>query len=420
MKFFNWKSSVILCTFSLASGATILAAELPTQLPAAAQDLRAATELAWKLNPQAAALDARDIEARAGQDLAGKLTPEPGSVSIGSRNDRYNRDLGQQEYEAEVATPLWLPGQRSARMVEAASRKDEANARRIALHWEIAGEVREAWWNLASARNAHALAQRRLETARALETDVRRRYTVGDLAKIDANLALTEVNGAQSDSIETAANLSQAEQVFRLLTGVAAPSSMAAEPLTHIRSAKELFDAPQLHPLIARQASIVRSARTRVTVEQQSQRAAPELALRMVRERGAGDQPFANSVGIRLKIPFSSGAQVRQTSAAAQATALEAEAEMQRIKARVELQLKQLLQLQQSADQQVIHAEQSHELSAENLGLAEKSFKLGENDLTTLLRIRAAALNAESFLDRQRIARSALTSRLNQALGVLP
>ena len=102
-------------------------------------------EQAWRLNPQAAGLDAREAEARAAQDVATGLTPEPGSVSIGSLNDRFNRNKGEQEYEVELAVPLWLPGQKAAREAEATSRIDEAVARRTAVRLEVRGELREAW-----------------------------------------------------------------------------------------------------------------------------------------------------------------------------------------------------------------------------------------------------------------------------------
>ncbi|MDO8767824.1 MAG: TolC family protein, partial [Burkholderiaceae bacterium] len=117
---------------------------------------------------------------------------------------------------------------------------------------------------------------------------------------------------------------------------------------------------------------------------------------------------------------FSSGAQVRQVNAAIQAETIQAESEMVQIKTRVQQMLEQLQRLQMSVERQVAIAQQSRSLSDENLTLAEKAFKLGESDLAALLRIRAAAFNAESFLDRQRIARASLISRLNQALGVLP
>jgi outer membrane protein TolC len=74
----------------------------------------------------------------------------------------------------------------------------------------------------------------------------------------------------------------------------------------------------------------------------------------------------------------------------------------------------------QSAERQFTMAQERRQLSAENLRLAEKAFALGESDLTTLLRIRSAAFDADAFLDRQRVARAAAISRLNQSMGVLP
>ncbi len=65
-------------------------------------------------------------------------------------------------------------------------------------------------------------------------------------------------------------------------------------------------------------------------------------------------------------------------------------------------------------------ARQRRELTVDNLALAEKSFVLGESDLTTLLRVRATAFEAEAFLNRQEILRAASRSRLNQVMGVLP
>jgi cobalt-zinc-cadmium efflux system outer membrane protein len=72
--------------------------------------LAQALEQAWRLHPQAAALEAREAEARAAQDIAAGLTPEPGSVSFGSIGDRLNRNQGKQEYEVELATSALAAG----------------------------------------------------------------------------------------------------------------------------------------------------------------------------------------------------------------------------------------------------------------------------------------------------------------------
>ncbi len=416
MTLLRWNRQMVLCVAGMALSLPGLAADVP----AAASGLAYALEQAWRLHPQAAALDARDAEARAAQEVAAGLTPEPGSVSIGSRNDRHNRNLGKQEYEVELAAPLWLPGQRAAREAEAASRIDEASSKRAALRSELAGELREAWWSLAAARNARALAARRLDTARALEADVRRRYQVGELSRIDANLAQTEVHAAGAELIEAEATLLQAEQVLRTLTGVAAPTDMGEEVPTTRRSPSEIQGSPETHPQLAAAAAAARSARAKLTVADQSRRAAPELALRVVRERGDFAEPYANSIGIRLKIPFSSGAQVRRETSAAQADADQADAEMLRTQTRVQLEAERTQRALASSERQFAMASARRELSAENLRLSEKAFSLGESDLATLLRIRAAAFDADAFHDRQRVARAAAISRLNQALGVLP
>jgi hypothetical protein len=115
MRCFRWKLPSIL--FVAGFAISLPGQAMDTSTPVSS--IQIATEFAWKRHPEAAALDARDAEAHAAQERAAKITPEPGSVSISSRNDRLNRNLGQQEYEIEMATPLWLPGQKLAHEIEA-------------------------------------------------------------------------------------------------------------------------------------------------------------------------------------------------------------------------------------------------------------------------------------------------------------
>jgi len=405
---------MMLCIAGLLAGFSVQAAETQKS------GLAAAVEQAWRLNPQAAGLDARETEARAAQDVAAGLTPEPGSISIGNLNDRFNRNQGKQEYEVELAVPLWLPGQKTAREAEAASRLDETVARRAALRLEVGGELREAWWALAAARSAKLLASRRLETARALETDVMRRYKVGELSRIDANLAQTETHAANAELVEAEATLLQAEQALQSLTGSPAPKSLDEESPTTRRLIDETGDSAASHPLLAVTAAAARSARARVKVADESRRSAPELSFRVVRERGDFAESYSNTVGVKLKIPFSSGSQVRRETSAAQAEANQADTDLLRIQTRVRLDAERAQRNLQSAERQFAMAQERRQLSAENLRLAEKAFSLGESDLATLLRIRAAAFDADAFFDRQRVARAAAISRLNQAMGVLP
>ena len=405
---------------SLIAGFAIGMPALANDPSGAASGLATALEQAWRRHPQAAALDAREAAVIAARDRAAGLTPEPGSVSIGNLNDRFNRNAGRQEWEVELATPLWLPGQRAAREAEAASHVDEATAKRAALRLELAGEVREAWWALAAARNATRLASRRVETARALEADVRRRHAVGELSRIDANLAKTETHLAEAESIEADAAQFQAEQALRTLTGAATPVDLREEIPAVRETTATVAESPERHPQLLAAAAAARSARASVKVAEASRRAAPELALRVVRERGDFAEPYANSVGIRLKIPFSSAPQTRRETSSAQAEAEQADADLRRMETRILFDIDRARRALQANERQLTMGEERLLLSAENLRLSEKAFSLGESDLASLLRIRAAAFDADAFLDRQRVARAAAQSRLKQSLGVLP
>lgn len=412
-KLHTWKRRAGACALALALGLPALAADPGTPT----RGLASALEHAWRLHPQAAGMEARDAEARAARDVAGGLTPEPASVSLGNLSDRQARNLGKQEWEVELAVPLWLPGQQDARAAEAESRIGDAAARRTAAKLEVAGELREAWWSLAAARAAKALAARRLDTARALDSDVHKRFKVGELSRIDANLAHGEVLAAEAEMIASEAALQRAEQAFRLLTGTPAPAQLGEEAAARV---PPVGAAAELHPQLAAAAATARSARARVKLAEETRRAAPELALRVVRERGDFAEPYGNSVGVKLKIPFSSGAQVRRDSSAAQAEAEQADAQMRRAEIRVQLEAERARRALDAAERQLAMAAERRSLSADNLRLTEKAFALGEADLATLLRIRASAFEAESFHDRQRLDRAAAISRLNQALGVLP
>ncbi len=392
----------------------MLLAGLAIAWPVYSQTLGEALEQAWTRHPQAAAVSAREDEARARADVAAGITPGPASLSLSSLNDRLNRNRGKQEWEAEMAVPLWLPGQQSARVAEAESTFAEVAARRAALRLQIAGEVREAWWAVADARNARDLARRRATTAGALEADVLRRFKAGDLARIDANLAQGERLAAEAESIEAEAALLQAEQLYRNLTGAAAPSVLASEAVIAAREPAEN------HPQLSAVAASARTARAKLRVAEETRRDAPEIALRVVRERGEFSEPYANMIGVKLTIPFSSGARVRQENAAARAEASQADAELALARLRLQLDTEKARLDLAAAERQFAMAKERRELTADNLRLAEKAFSLGESDLTTLLRVRAGAFEAEAFLNRQQVARAAAQSRLKQILGVLP
>lgn len=382
--------------------------------PVRADSLAAALEQAWSRHPQSAAQTARKAEAKARGDLAASLTPGPPALSVSNKTDRFDSNRGQREWEAEVAVPLWLPGQRSAHQAQARSAAAEVDARNQELRLQIAGELREAWWQLAAARQASGLAGQRTETARTLEADVRRRYQAGELPRVDANLAQGEFLAAQAEELEARSALLAAEQAWNRLTGMAAPAMLDEEPPA---------DAPgdsEAHPQLVAAAASVQAARDKLRVAEATRSDAPVLALRLVRERGDFSERYANQIGIGFTMPLSSGPRVRHETASALADLMQAESLLSTTRQRLRLDADRARDELAVAERQLDMARQRRMLAADTLQLAQKSFALGEADLATLLRARAVALDVEGAFSRSRLARSAAQSRLHQALGVLP
>ena len=383
-------------------------------LSAQAQSLAIALDQAWSRHPLAAASAARADEALARIDSANRLTPAPASVSLGNVNDQLNTNRGRQEWELEVATPLWLPGQRAARQNEAMALETEMVARQQALRLQLAAELREAWWALAGARNAQTTAQDRLHTANALALDVQRRYKVGELARVDANLAQNEQLAARAELVDAQAAVALAEQNLQTLTGVKPPVTLPAETGP--------VQPPPLeaHPLMRSASAATLRAQSRLQVVQRSAREAPTLAVRMLRSRSDLNDNYADALGIKLTVPLSSGSRVRQEDAGARAELAQADAEWAQVYQRGQFAIDSARREQSNAQRQLAFAETRVQLTADNQALAEKSFVLGESDLATLLRARAAALEAHALRARYQVGVSAAQSRLNQSMGVLP
>lgn len=393
---------------------TVIAAGWLLAAASQAQTLGVALEQAWSRHPQAIAFTAREAEAQARADVAAGLTPTPPSLSLSNVSDRLNANAGKDAWELELAVPLWLPGQRAARGLEAGRVAADVAARRSALRLQLAGELRDVWWQLAASRQALEVAVQRTMAARALEADVLRRFKVGELARVDANLAQNERLAAEGEWLEAQSALRLAEQSYRTLTGADAPAQLTEE------TAAALPVADAIHPQLAAAQTLAQLAQARLTVAQQTRRDAPELALRLVRDRADFNAPYTQAVGIKLTVPFSSGARVRQDTAAAQADTAQADAELALAQQRVAQEAVRARQALDVAQQQLTHAQERRALTADTLRLAEKAFALGESDLSTLLRARSAALDADALFNRQHTARLAGVSRLNQSLGVMP
>jgi cobalt-zinc-cadmium efflux system outer membrane protein len=377
-----------------------------------AQSLEQAVEAAWRRDPQARLLDARRAELAARLESIEPLFAAPGALTLGARTDRLNRDQGDREYEVEVGAPVWLPRQRAASIAVVRGELDLLAARQSMLRNSVAASVRSAWIDLETARIDGALARELAATLVQLEGNVRRRLQAGDASRFDANLIQGERLAAEAAVLEAQVRVEQAELALRALTGLAQFGPYPEEP--------EALDVPPEHPRLAAARSAALLATAKLRGAEASTRGNPEVSLFLRRERGGVDEPYANSVGVKLRIPFSRAPQVREGIAAARAELDRDDAELRNAMLRLPLQVEQARQEFDAARTRQDIAESRRRLAEENLKLARKSYELGETDLAAYLRVRTTATEAERAVQHARLAQAAARGRLNQALGVVP
>jgi len=371
-------------------------------------------DAAWARQPEQRAGAARRDAAAAGLDAANRWTPEPPALEVSGKSDRLNRNNGVREYDAMLAVPLWLPGERGRAQAAASAESGALDSRLLAAQWRIAAEVREAWWALRRARLDHELAVQRLANAQQLASDVARRVKAGDLARADGHQAESSVAAAQSAVAEAEVGLTQAALAWRALTGTPVPEGALGEPRPS--ASAEQAAHPALREWSAR-ADVARKQRELAAAQKYAN---PELTIGAVRERDSFAEQYGQSIVVGLRIPLGSSSTSQSRQATASAEQMEAEAQLeletQRVRAHAEAAQARLRSLETAQ----AAAERRAALARESRGFFEKAFRLGESDLPTRLRIELEASEAERQAARSRVEVDAAISQLRQALGLLP
>lgn len=375
--------------------------------------LRDAVERAWARQPTARSQPTRSEEFAARRDAAEALFPEPPSLSVFNRNDKLNSNDGAIEWEAEIALPLWLPGEQGRQNAIVSSERDQYNANLTAAKLKIAGEVRDTYWQVRLAENELALARRQVEEAAALAADVERRVKAGDLARIDLNQAQAADRLARAALTGAEIKAFKAGRAFAVLTGMAALPT-EEETIAPTRSA--LDD----HPLLTSLQRAVATAQAKLSQAAQSLRNTPELELGVRRERDNSAEPFANSLMVRLRIPFGTEARNKPRIAAANAEMIEAQAAYGVERAKVEAEIEAARRELEQARAVVQLTEARFTFSADTQRLLAKAFAMGELDLVSRLRAENERFESELSFTRAKLEAARAVALMNQALGVLP
>ena len=384
-----------------------------------ALSLQQAFDAAWARQPEAMALQARRDATRAQQRAAKAWTPEPAAVELSNKTDRLGSNQGAREVEVGIAVPLWLPGERSSSAALADAEGAATESRATAAQLRVAATVREAWWQWQRARIEVGTARDQLENARLIAADVARRTKAGDLARADQHQADGAVAGAEASLAQAEAGLAAARQHLRALAGVAPDSSGTGDALAEPApdaAAAELESHAALQELKDRAAVAERTVALTAT----QSRANPELTLATTRDRGARGDASQQTITLGIRIPFGAGPRFDARSAHARAETMEIQAQLALERERLTAEREAARVRVESSRTQLMAAERRAQLARESRGFFDKSFRLGETDLPTRLRIEAEAAEAERQAARTRIELAAAISAWRQALGLLP
>ena len=375
--------------------------------------IREAFEAAWQRAVQRGEVEGLVSRSKAQQDVASNFLAGPPSLELAQRTDRWHDARGSRENGVGVVMPIWLPGQRGARIASAEIGLRVSDAAVASARLRLAGDVREAAW-IISAQNAEfGIAEDQAAYLKQLATDVLRRVDAGDLARSDWLAAEADLLAASAAVLDARLRLQLAMSRWKLLTGLDTPPD-ASEGSPGVGKKMDP------HPESALASLAQDRAKRQVDLAATAKWDSPELALKFREDIPATGIPAKRSVGISLRIPL--GASERGVTQLAEAQASRTVAELHLLREQDRLReavLNATLAVEMA--QRSLAAEQLRASRlTERASLIEKSFTLGESPLTDLLRARSAAAQALGGRAKQEAAAGLASARLKQANGELP
>lgn len=378
--------------------------------PLSAATLKDALDHAWAAylpaqSARAAQFDAQDAAASA-------WLPEPPTLTLSSRSDQIDRNNGLREWEAEVGVPLWLWGQRD-RTGAVAQGEREASMQGLAQErWQLAGELREAWWDARLAQIELGATELKLKEAERLAADVAHRVKAGDLAPLDQNLVGSTVSQAKGERLRAQAALARAHGQFAALSRGAPVPDQDETLIGDI--------VPEQHPQLQELAAKVSVAQARLNQATGDTRNNPELAFTVTRERDSRYEAYQNLAKLAIKIPFGTSSRNQPRITSANAELIEAQlardTAQRKLAASAAASRAELEQSRQAAELQ----QERLQLAEQSFGWVDKAFKAGQQDLPTLIRAETELADARLQAARARTEAARAVSRYNQAVGVLP
>jgi len=409
--------------------ALLAALPLLLLLPAAAPvSFEQAVNQAWRRSPDLASLDARRRTALARMDAARSLFPGAPTLTGTYFDDHFiGSNEGYTTYQAELSTPVWLPGEGTANETVAADDARGLAAERGGLRLAVAAQVLSATAEARFSQRQLLLARARRDAAARLAAAMTRAVHTGELARIDADAARAERDSAELACNAAEARLLNAIATLRSLTGLsdiprlpdaslaqlAAVSSRPGGPASDVSGAAE--DDPRLEAARRR----LQSARETLHLVRITPIDDPQVGVYGLRDRQY-QSPWDTRVGVELQIPLPSTARNEPRLAGAEGEVTRAEAELVRLQRSITLARSEAETGLAAARLSLRDARDAAAALDHRAAVMDKGWRVGEVPLIELVRARQSAFDADLQRERAAIGLQAAVLQVSLAVGVVP
>lgn len=350
----------------------------------------------------------------------------PGSPFVGGtqRNAVAGNLRNYNETEVEAGMPVWLPGQSEAMEATVTTGVAEIDERLAQRRLEVAGLLRDAWWNAQRAARETGVARNRVATAREIGADMTRRVELGDAAQADALLAKNELLAAETELAQAEGAEKVARVNYAALTGGVPPDGT-------LETAKPPGDIED-HPALRTPLAALRRAEAQARLVEATPIDNPELGVfgRKEHNRQFSTDPAqdmvtdqltnATTVGVRFRIPLPTPGRNEPRQAEALAEMTRAQADYEKAKRVVLADIEAARANLAAARRASGIAGQRLAVANEQFELSRKSFALGEIGALDFYRVRQLQLDAQRAQAAASVNVGAAVSRLNQAQGYAP
>lgn len=331
------------------------------------------------------------------------------ALQLRYQSDRWQTSSGLREQEAGLELPLWRFGQRAALQRESRHAAAAADGNRELRQWQVAGAVRDAYWQEQIAAWLVERARVDLAAAQQLEQDVMKRIRAGDAApqerlvaenmRREQELALHEAEVTHVDS----------EFAWRALTGLdRLPATAQESPAASPGDWPPLVQARRQEAL----------ARDTLDAARTQSAGTPRLLVATRREQSRTET--VDSLGATLTLPLGGGSHQQATLLPVRQQLAQAEDEVRRqtrAAAVASHEARHDLAARREALEQM---EARLALSRREIELSRRAYQLGERALSDriLSEQRHAAIERQHGLAALSVGHA--IARYNQAQGAMP